>query len=171
MIVYTQEQFLECNRKLCMTTELSWMFLQASCWRDDCFSFPFRNTWKSLWKPYRGKCLFKTSMTFPRYMILYRIISRQLLQQKDLETWIKLQKNQEQSRHWGARYCKVTLKFSVSIETISQSLGPQKFTKPTNLIKHIFHSCFLCILMISLCFCSPFPCHWIKRKQWIFYWV
>lgn len=89
MIVYTQEQFLECSRKLCVTTELSWMLLQASCWRGDCFSFPSRNRWKSLWKPYRRKYFFKTNMTFPRYVFLYRIISRQLLQQQELETQTK----------------------------------------------------------------------------------
>lgn len=48
---------------------------------------------------------------------------------------------------------------------ISQSLGPQKFTKPTNLIKHLFHSYFLCILMISYVFVTPFPCHWFKNSE------
>lgn len=49
MIVYTQEQFLECNRKWHVTTERSWVFLQASCWRNKCFSFSSRHRRKSFW--------------------------------------------------------------------------------------------------------------------------
>lgn len=82
MIVYTQEQFLECNRKQHVTTQQSWVFLQASCWRNKCFSFSSRHKRKSFWKPYRRKYFFNTNMTFSTNMILYRTISKKLGQQE-----------------------------------------------------------------------------------------